>query len=97
MIVEKNNTVVHETDWLASEPIFYNLKTSKASKKINEIIPLDKDFNFHFEGLYNYLDYGYSVFGQTPIEDVKFLLPASQLILANDGKLSVKNVPDPIE
>jgi len=94
---KSSNTIIYETDWLASEPVFYNLKTGKASKKINEIIPTDNNFNFHFEGLYNYLAYGYSVFGQTPIEDINFLPPASQLILANDGKLFVKNLPDPIE
>ena len=43
---KSSNTIIHETDWLASEPVFYNLKTGKASKKINEIIPTDNNFNF---------------------------------------------------
>ena len=94
---KKNEKLIYETDWLASDPIFYNLKTNKASKKINEIISLDNNFKFHFEGLYNYLNYGYSVYEQTPIKDIKFLAPASQLIQNSEGKLYVKNLPDPIE
>ena len=89
--------IVYETDWLGSEPVFYNVKTNQASKNINEVILIEEDLKFHSEGLYNYLEYGYSVFEQTPLKDIKFLPPASQLIRGNDGKLFVKNLDDPVE
>lgn len=94
---KKINKIIFETDWLASEPVFYNLKTYKASNNINEVISLKDDLNFHSEGLNNFLDYGYSIFGQTPIRDIKFLSPASQIIREDDGKLLIKNLSDPIE
>ena len=97
MMKKKINKIIFETDWLASEPVFYNLKTYKASNNINEVISLKDDLNFHSEGLNNFLDYGYSIFGQTPIRDIKFLSPASQIIREDDGKLLIKNLSDPIE
>jgi hypothetical protein len=93
----KKKTLVFKTNWLSSIPIFYNLKNRLASTKINEVIPKNTYANFHFEGLKNFLDYGYSVFGQTPIENVKFLSPESHLFRYDDGKLAVEKMPDPVE
>ena len=61
----ENKEIIFETDWLASIPYFYNSKTGLSSKKINEIIPRNKELDIHKEGLYNYVEYGFSVFGQT--------------------------------
>jgi hypothetical protein len=94
---EESSTVVFETDWLASIPIFYNKKTGIASPKIHDVMPLTADLKFHPQGLFNYLDFGYSVFGQTPIEDLQFLPPASKLLRGNNGRLVVKRLSDPIE
>jgi asparagine synthetase B (glutamine-hydrolysing) len=94
--IKSSNKTIYETDWLASEPVFYNLKTNQVSKNINEVISLEDDLKFHPEGLGNYLDYGYSVFEQTPLKNVKFLPPSSQIISENNKKLVVKNLPDPV-
>ncbi|MBY5267708.1 hypothetical protein BB931_04990 [Spiribacter salinus] len=53
--------------------------------------------SFHPEGLYNYLDFGYSVFGHTPIVDVCFMPPAARLIKLNDGSLEIERLADPVE
>jgi len=37
--------IIFETDWLASTPVFYNLKSGRASNNINNVIPLDKSTN----------------------------------------------------
>lgn len=86
---------IYETDWLASQPIFYNERTGSASDNINDIIVLD-DFVFHPEGFNNYLDYGYSVFCQTPVQDVKILPPNSRLECIN-GQIVIESLPDPVE
>ena len=59
--------LVAETDWLASTPLFYDLKRGLSSSRIQELTPSPESLKFHSEGLYNFLDFGYSVFEQTPI------------------------------
>jgi hypothetical protein len=90
-----NNNKVYKTDWLASKPVFYNEKTCKISHNVNDVIDLD-DLEFHSEGFNNYLDFGYSVFGQTPIKNVKFLRHSSEVYKEN-GKLKIIEHPDPVE
>lgn len=85
-----------ETDWLGSRPVFYNEKTGKISYQINEVID-DQNIRFHPEGLRNYFRFGYSVFGQTPIEDVKFLRYASKIEKGKDGKPVITHLEDPAE
>lgn len=90
-----NITPIYETDWLASIPVFYNEKTGKISHKINEVV----DFNnieMDPEGLCNYLDFGYSVFGQTPIKEVKFLEHSSRVFVKN-SKIVVESKDDVAE
>lgn len=82
----------YSTDWLGSTPIFYNEKTAKVSKNINEIIDF-KNLKIHPEGLVNYLKFGYSVFGQTPVKDVKFLMP-SQKIQIKNKKIKITKLKD---
>jgi hypothetical protein len=52
---------------------------------------------FHPEGFNNYLDFGYSVLGQTPVKHVKFLDPSSRLTAHDDGRLEVERLVDPVE
>jgi len=87
---------IYKSDWLASDPIFYNEKSLEISHNINDVIDY-ANINFHPEGLANYLSWGYSVFGQTPIENVKFLLPNQILIKSKSKHLIIKNIEDPIE
>ena len=63
--------VVFKTDWLASNPIFYNEKLGKVSLNINDVIDF-RNLEFHPEEFNNYLDFGYSILEQTPIKNVKF-------------------------
>src|SRR5690606_38734011 len=48
------------------------------------------------KGLAAYLDYGYCVFGHTPVKHVKYLLPHESLHIV-EGKLQVKKKSDSIE
>jgi asparagine synthetase B (glutamine-hydrolysing) len=83
------------SDWLNLKPIFYNEKTLKVSHNINEVID-NSDIEFHPEGLLNYLEFGYSAFGQTPLKNVKFLEPCSELSISN-AKIKIKKLKDPAE
>lgn len=94
---QKKKTLLFETDWLASTPVFYNLKNNLVSKKIHDVLPKDFNFNFHPEGLSNFLDFGYSVFGQTPVQDINFLPPSSRLFRNDDGKLIIEQMVDPMD
>lgn len=71
------------TDWLASESLFYNTKTLKISKNINEVIDFEH-FDWDADGLCNYLDFGYVVFGKTPVKYVHFMRPNAELVLKNN-------------
>lgn len=87
---------VFETDWLASTPVFYNELSGKVSNNINDVIDFN-NFEFHLEGFNNYLDFGYSVLEQTPIQHVKFLRHSSRLTVSDDGKLEIEYLDDPVE
>lgn len=86
----------YETDWLASRPIFYNTETAKVSCNINQVIDFD-NIEFHPEGFNNYLNFGYSVFEQTPIKNVKFMRHSSKLSVYDDNSLEVEYFQDPVE
>lgn len=88
--------IIFKTDWLGSKPVFYNDYLGLISHNINDVIE-HKNITFHPEGLNNYLDFGYSVFGQTPVENVKFLPHSSSIYLNIDGKVSIKNSEDPVD
>ncbi len=85
---------IFKTDWLASKPVFYNEKTLKISYNINDVINFN-DIKFHPEGFNNFLDFGYSVFEQTPINHVKFLRHSSEICIKNN-KLKITEHPDPV-
>ena len=81
---------IYTTDWLNSSTVFYNTVTKKISYSITDVI--DKNnFEFHPEGLHNYLEFGYSVFGQTPIKNVLFLDHSSSIQLVNKKLVIKKN------
>lgn len=83
-----------ETDWVASQPVFYNEKKGVASHNINDVID-HHNLEFDPEGFNNYLDFGYSVLGQTPVKHVKFLRHSSRLLIEN-GQLRTEELPDPV-
>ena len=88
--------ILFETDWLASRPVFYNEKTGKASHSINNVIDY-ANLQIDPEGFNNYLDFGYSVFGQTPVKHVKFLRHSSRLWADEKGNLTIESLPDPVD
>lgn len=88
--------MIFQTDWLSSNPVFYNEITGKASHNINDVIDF-VNFEFHPEGFNNYLDFGYSVFEQTPVKHVRFLRHSSRLTTDKTGNLNVEYLDDPAE
>lgn len=86
---------VYNSDWLGSDPVFYNEKTGKVSRNINDVIDF-RNLAFHPEGLNNYLNFGYSVFEQTPVQHVKYLRHSSALQI-NNGALQVSYKEDSAE
>ncbi|MFA8441940.1 asparagine synthase-related protein [Yoonia sp.] len=84
-----------ETDWLCSNPAFYRQDTGQVSR--SWIWPhgsLSVE-DFDPEGLFNYLEFGYSVYGQTPDKNVKMLEPCSTISQDHDGQLRIKTHEDP--
>ena len=73
LIKKTANSITVENVWLSSVPIFYNhnehIVSTLCTKTIQEQKPTPNP-----EGINNYLEFGYSVFEQTPVEQVKFLL-----------------------
>jgi asparagine synthetase B (glutamine-hydrolysing) len=85
--------LVHESDWLASRPFFYDLASGRASHDINEVIEL-ADLEFDPEGLNDYLDFGFSVFERTPVRGVHMLRHSARLLRGPAG-LRVEYLDDP--
>lgn len=78
---------VAKGNWVGFKTVFYNEISGKFGNNINDVIDFSQ-FEIHKEGLAAYLDYGYCVFGYTPIKNVKFLLPNQSLVM-QDGVLRV--------
>jgi len=97
-MTDPTTKAVWKTDWLNTKPVYYNTKTGQVSHRCFDVIDW-KNVSFHPEGLYNYLTYGYNLFQQTPIQDVKFLRHLSTLTLSTDpiGKylLTIEEHDDP--
>ncbi|TDS08440.1 asparagine synthetase B family protein [Sphingobacterium paludis] len=83
---------VAKGNWVGYETIFYNELTGKHSTSMEEVIDYSR-LQIDMKGLSAYLDYGYCVFGRTPIKQVKYLLPNETLHLEG-GKLEVKRQDD---
>lgn len=90
---ETHERLLHESDWLATRPCYYNVRSGRASHNINDVIDL-LDMEFDPEGLNDYLDFGFSVFGHTPVRDVRVLRHSSRLYASSEG-LRVEHLDDP--
>jgi hypothetical protein len=86
--------LVYESDWLASHPYFYNIRTGASGHDINGVVDLG-DLAFDPEGFNDYLDFGFSVFERTPVRDVRLLRHSSRLWRDPDGGLRVEYLDDP--
>ena len=89
----ETDQLLYESDWLASQPFFYNVRTGRASHNINQVIDL-ANLEFDPEGFNDYLDFGFSVFERTPLRDVRMLRYSSRLFSGPDG-LRVEYLDDP--
>ena len=89
------NPTEFATDWLSSQPIFFNRKTMSCSSNIHDVIDYS-NFEFSPEGLKYYLDFGYSCFGLTPIKHVEFLLPNQKLRISKKS-LDIFECNDPYD
>jgi hypothetical protein len=87
---------VLDTDWLGSQPVFYNEKTAQVSHTINDVIDF-ANLEFDPEGFNNYVRFGYSVFQQTPVRHVRFLPPATRLSIYPNGRLVRTPLDDPVD
>ena len=83
---------VAKGNWVGYQTVFYNLNTGKYSHDINDVIDY-ANLEIDLEGLAAYLDFGYSVFGHTPVKNVQYLLP-NQVLSLSDGKLSISETED---
>ncbi|ERJ57795.1 asparagine synthetase B family protein [Sphingobacterium paucimobilis] len=79
-------------NWVGFDTVFYNESTGKHSLSINEVIDFS-NLEIDPEGLAAYLDFGYCVFGRTPVKHVHYLLP-HQVLKKIDGKLAVEEGTD---
>lgn len=84
-----------ENDWIGSKVYFFNTKTSKIGTSIYDVIDYS-NFRIDPEGFKNYLEYGYSVFGHTIIEDVGFLLPNEGVKINDVGQLEFYKCKDSV-
>ena len=66
------DTLVYESDWLASEPFYYDLRNGRVGHNVNDVIDF-ANLEFDYEGLNDYLDFGYCVFEHTPVRGVSVL------------------------
>lgn len=95
-----NCVSTYQSDWINSRPIYYNVRTKTVGFEMYDVIDWN-NFEFDNEGLYNYLVFGYQVFEQTPVKDVKLLRHSSELKQYIDEKgewkLQIVELPDPID
>jgi asparagine synthetase B (glutamine-hydrolysing) len=87
--------LLFETDWLASKPVFYNQEDGRASHNVNDVVDF-ANVELDPDGFNNFLDFGYSVFEQTPVRAVKFLPPSSRLFREASGTLRIETDEDPV-
>jgi len=80
--------VVYRQDWLGIRPYFYNSKSGQHGCHLNEAFNL-QNFELCTAGVSDFLTFGYSVFGSTPVQNVKFVPANHTLRKKSDGSLYV--------
>ena len=87
--------VLHNTDWLGVNLVFYNLQSGEWSPDLNQLIDFT-NITFSDEGLQSYLENGFVMFGFTPLENIFYTLPNTTLIRNSNGDLKIMTNPDPV-
>ncbi|MEY4938628.1 MAG: hypothetical protein RIQ93_363 [Verrucomicrobiota bacterium] len=85
-----------ESDWLGTQPCFYNEKTGVSSACIHDVIDY-RNLDFDADGLIDYLDFGFCAFGRTPVRHVRFVPPCTRLVADAQGRLREESLPDPVD
>lgn len=81
-------------NWVGCGTVFYHEKTGAVSTAIEDVIDY-ANLEIDQQGLAAYLDYGYAVFGRTPVKHVKFLLP-NEVLRVVAGKIQITEEEDPL-
>ncbi|WP_437920151.1 hypothetical protein [Sphingobacterium sp. LRF_L2] len=74
-------------NWVGYGTVFYNEKLGLHSTSIEDVIDYS-NLEIDMKGLSSYLDYGYCVFGLTPVKYVKYLQP-NESLHKTEGKIQV--------
>jgi hypothetical protein len=83
----------YTTDWLSADTVYYNTVTKKISRFVNDVIDFS-NIELDDEGLHNYMLFGYSVFGATPVKNVRFLPPSSSIRVDESNEIRITSGPD---
>ena len=87
-------TLLARNNWINAAPTFFNQRTGLYSSRLWDVVDVHT-FEWDYTGLLLFLQYGYCVFGRTPIADVHYTEANQELWLEN-GKLVVKESTDPM-
>ncbi len=96
LLATTDNTVIWRTDWLGTNPLFYNEQTLRTGQRIQDVMDPCAPVELDAEGSKLFLDFGYCVFGLTPFRHVRFVPPCSELRLVNDH-FETHELPDPAD
>lgn len=90
-----NSKFLAQTDWLGLEKVFYSKQG--VATDLNHLVHRIDELSLNPEGLYNYLDFGYSVFGQVPVDGINFLQHSRTLSEDGEGNFVEHHLPDPFD
>lgn len=90
---DASRTLIYESPWLEMRPLFFNARSGAVSRDVSAVVDWP-NVEFDPEGLADYLDVGYSVFGHTPIKDVRFVESCWSLWRTADGRLESEPLPE---
>jgi len=88
--------MIYKTDWISSRPVYYNERTKNISRNINQVIDWN-NVEIDVCGLKNYLQFGYNIFDQTMIKNVKILRFSSEIYCDEQKNLVIKELDDPTD
>ncbi len=87
---------LHHTNWLGSNLVFYNELTGISSNVFSEVL-VGSELKIDREELRNFLKYGFSFYGKTPIKGVRYTLPNTILRKFANGCIQEVPQDDPME
>jgi hypothetical protein len=92
-----SSNVVFESDWLGSCPCFYHGDQGIWGTSMPEVVRKSGASELDGNGLYNFLDFGFSVLEETPVRGIRSLRHSSRLVRDDDGRVTPHYLGDPIE